>query len=187
LLRSVSEEKENRVMEILLASVSANDLLWGKVIGLGALGLTQVGVWLLSGVLLTGGLGMLMAGALAALNPLTFVLALIYFILGYLLYGVLMAAAGSLGTSVRESQQIGTLFSGGAALPWMISSFMMTNPNMTLARVLSWFPLSAPTMMMLRLPYGNVPVIDIVGSIAVLVLSLPLVMWAGVKVFRASL
>lgn len=187
LLRSVSEEKENRVMEVLLSSVSATDLLWGKVIGLGALGLTQVGVWLLSGILLTGGLGMLVAGALAVLNPLTFVLALVYFILGYLLYGVLMAAAGSLGASVRESQQIGGLFSFGAVIPWMINGFVMTNPNMTLARVLSWFPLSAPTMMMLRLPYGKVPMIDIVGSIAVLALSLPLVLWAGVKVFRTSL
>jgi ABC-2 type transport system permease protein len=187
LLRSVSEEKENRVMEVVLSSVSATDLLWGKVIGLGALGLTQVGVWLLSGVALTGSLGAIVAGALAVLNPLTFVLALVYFILGYLLYGVLMAAAGSLGTSVRESQQIGSLFSFGAVIPWMINGFVMTNPNMTLARVLSWFPLSAPTMMMLRLPYGDVPAIDIVGSIAVLVLSLPLVLWAGVKVFRTSL
>lgn len=187
LLRSVSEEKENRVMEILLSSVSATDLLWGKVIGLGALGLTQVSVWMLSGILLTGGLGAIVAGALAVLNPLTFILALVYFILGYLLYGVLMAAAGSLGTSVRESQQIGGLFSFGAVIPWMINGFVMTNPNMTLARVLSWFPLTAPTMMMLRLPYGDVPVIDIIGSIAVLALSLPVVLWAGVKIFRTSL
>ncbi len=187
LLRSVSEEKENRVMEVVLSSVSATDLLWGKVIGLGALGLTQVGVWLLSGVLLTGGLGAIVAGALAVLNPLTFVLALVYFILGYLLYGVLMAAAGSLGTSVRESQQIGSLFSFGAVIPWMINGFVMTNPNMTIARVLSWFPLSAPTMMMLRLPYGDVPVIDIVGSIAVLAVSVPVVLWAGSKIFRTSL
>lgn len=187
LLRSVSEEKENRVMEVVLSSVSATDLLWGKVFGLGALGLTQIGVWLLSGVLLSGGIAAIALGALAVLSPGVVALALVYFVLGYLLYGVLMATAGSLGTNMRESQQIGGLFSFAAALPWMINGFLFTNPNMILARVLSWFPLSAPMMMMLRLPYGNTPWVDIVGSIAVLVISLPVVMWAGTKIFRASL
>ncbi len=187
LLRSVSEEKENRVMELLVSSVSPSDLLWGKVIGLGAVGLTQVGVWMVAGVLLTGGLAALAVGVLAALNVGTLLLALVYFVLGYLLYGILMATAGSLGTSMRESQQIGGLFSFGAAVPWMINGFLIANPNMLLARGLSWFPLTAPMMMMLRLPYGTVPVIDIVGSLAVLALSVPAVMWAGSKVFRTSL
>lgn len=187
LLRSVSEEKENRVMEIVVSSVSTTDLLWGKVIGLGSLGLTQVGVWLLSAVALTGGLGAVAAGVLALLNPGVMLLALAYFVLGYLLYGVLMAAAGSLGTSMRESQQIGGLFSFGAALPWMINGFLFANPNMILARIMSWFPLTAPMMMMLRLPYGSVPAVDIAGSLIVLTVSVPAVMWAGSKVFRTGL
>ncbi len=187
LLRSVSEEKENRVMEVVLSSVSARELLAGKVVGLGALGLTQVGVWLLAGVLISGGLGALVVGAIAVLNPGVLALVLVYFVLGYLLFGTLMATAGSIGTSMRESQQIAGLFSFAAALPWMINGFIIANPNMILARILSWFPLSAPMMMMLRLPYGDIPVIDIVGSIAVLVLTVPLVVWGGAKIFRASL
>ncbi len=187
LLRSVSEEKESRVMEVLISSVDALDLLWGKVLGLGALGLTQVGVWLLSAVVLTGGLPGMALGALAALSPGVLGLALVYFVLGFLLYSILMAAAGSLGTSMRESQQIGGLFSFSAAVPWMINGFLFANPNFILARLLSWFPLTAPMMMMLRLPYGETPLIDVVGSIAVLVVSVPVVMWAGVKVFRTSL
>lgn len=187
LLRSVGEEKENRVMEVVLSSVSASDLLAGKVIGLGALGLTQVGVWLLSGVALTGGLGALAVGALAALNPMTFLLALIYFLLGYLLFGTLMAVSGSLGTSMRESQQIAGVFSFAAAIPWMFNWLIITNHNHTLARVLSWFPLTAPMMMMLRLPYGDVPVVDIIGSIALLIVTVPFVVWGGSKIFRASL
>jgi ABC-2 type transport system permease protein len=174
-------------MEVVLSSVSASDLLAGKVIGLGALGLTQVGVWLLSGVVLSGGLGALAVGALAALNPMTFILALVYFLLGYLLFGTLMATAGSLGTSMRESQQIAGVFSFAAAIPWMLNGFIIANPNMLLARVLSWFPLTAPMMMMLRLPYGEVPVIDIIGSIALLSLTVPVVIWAGSKIFRTSL
>lgn len=64
---------------------------------------------------------------------------------------------------------------------------MLSNPNMTLLRVLSWFPLTAPTVMMLRLPMAEVPVVDIVGSIVVLIFSIPAVLWAGSKVFRMGL
>ncbi len=117
----------------------------------------------------------------------TFILAAVYFLLGYLVYGTLMAAAGSLGTSMRESQQLAGIFSFMAAIPWMINGFLFLNPNASIARVLSFFPLTAPTMMMLRLALGGVPLEDIVGSIAVLLLSIPLVLWGGAKVFRMGL
>ncbi len=187
LLRSVGEEKENRVMEVVLSSVAASDLLAGKVIGLGALGLTQVAVWILSGVLLTGGLGAVAVGALAVLSPGLFALALAYFILGYLMFGTLMATAGSLGTSMRESQQIAGVFSFAAAIPWMINGFVFANPNFILARIFSWIPLTAPMMMMIRLPHGDIPVEDIVISLAGLIITVPVVIWGGAKVFRTSL
>ena len=186
LLRSVSEEKETRVIEVILSSVTARELLAGKVVGLGALGFTQLGVWLGSAIVFTGGLGALIAGAVVALNPLVFVLSAVYFLLGYVIYGTLMAAAGALGTNVRESQQIAALFSIVAFLPYMLSSFIMMNPNMLLARVLSYFPLTAPTMMMFRLPFG-VPPADIIGSLIVLVVSVPFCVWGGAKVFRTGL
>ncbi len=187
LLRSVSEEKETRVIEVVLSSVTATQLLAGKVIGLGALGLTQVAVWLISAFALSGGLGALVAGAIIALNPGSFALAGIYFLLGYLLFGTLMAAAGSLGTNVRESQQIAGLFSFAAAVPYMIGGFLFANPNAPIARVLSFFPLTAPAMMMLRLPLGTIPVVDIIGSILVLVATIPVVLWFGAKIFRMGL
>lgn len=79
------------------------------------------------------------------------------------------------------------IFSLMAAIPLMLGGFMFSNPNMTLLRVLSWFPLTAPTVMMLRLPMAEVPVVDIVGSIVVLILAIPAVLWAGAKVFRLGL
>ena len=186
LLRSVSEEKETRVIEVILSSVTARELLAGKVVGLGVLGFTQLGVWLGSAIVFTGGASALIAGAVVALNPLVFVLSAVYFLLGYVIYGTLMAAAGALGTNVRESQQIAGLFSIIAFVPYMLSSFILMNPNMLLARVLSYFPLTAPTMMMFRLPYG-VPPVDIVGSLIVLVVSVPFCVWGGAKVFRTGL
>ncbi len=187
LLNSVSEEKETRVMEVILSSVSPIELLAGKIIGLGALGLTQVGVWILSAFLLSGGIGLLAAGVAVAFNAGTFLLAGVYFVLGYLIFGTLMATAGSLGTTMRESQQIAGIFTMTAAIPWMINGFIIINPNMPLARVLSYIPLTAPMMMLLRTAVGNVPPVDIVGSIIVLVVSIPVILWAGAKVFRTSL
>ena len=122
-------------------------------------------------------------GVVIALNPLTFLLAVIYFILGYLLYAVIMATAGSLGTSMRESQQIAGLFSFVAAIPWMVNGFLFVNPNMLVARVLSYIPLTAPMMMMLRLAIGQPPIEDIVGSIVVLIISVPIFLWAAQKFF----
>jgi ABC-2 type transport system permease protein len=187
LLRSVSEEKETRVIEIVLSSVSASELLAGKVLGLGALGLTQVLVWLLSGALLTGGLGAVVAGVAIALKPSIFVLSLAYFLLGYLLYGTLMAAAGSLGTSMRESQQVAGIFSFAAAVPLMFNSLILAGPNGPIARALTYFPLTSPTTMMLRLPLTDVPPLDIAISLIGLVIAIPFVLWGGAKVFRMGL
>lgn len=187
LLRGVSEEKETRVIEIVLSSVSPTELLAGKVIGLGALGLTQIGVWFLSTLALSGGLGALVAGAALILSPTPFLLAAVYFLLGYLLYGTLMATVGALGTNMRESQQLAGIFSFMAAIPWIGAGIVFTNPNAPILRVLSYFPLTAPTMMMLRIPLSDVPAVDIIISLVVLLISIPIVLWAGAKVFRMGL
>ena len=187
LLRSVSEEKETRVIEVVLSSVTAAQLLTGKVLGLGALGLTQVLVWLASTVAFTGGLGAVVAGLVVTLNPVIFILSGAYFLLGYLLYGTLMASAGALGTSQRESQQMAGIFSFGAAVPFMFNSLIFANPNGAIARILSIFPLTAPTAMMLRLPITTVSPLDLALSLGLLLLTIPLALWGGAKVFRMGL
>lgn len=188
LLQSVAKEKTSRVMEILLSSVTARELLAGKVLGLGALGLTQIVIWLLSSVALSGGAAGLLGIALPLLvRPQVLVLGVVYYILGFLVYAVLMGSVGALGTTEQESQQLAGIFSLMAAIPLMVGGFMFSNPNMTFVRVLSWFPLTAPTMMLLRLPMVEVPVIDVVGSIVMLIVTIPVILWAGSKVFRMGL
>lgn len=188
LLRSVAQEKTSRVIEILLSSVTAQELLAGKVLGLGALGLTQVIIWLVSALGLSRGAVSLLGVALPLLTRSeVFILGLVYYLLGFLVYAVLMGAVGALGTTMQESQQLAGVFSLMATIPLMLSGFMFSNPNMTLFRVLSWFPLTAPTVMMLRLPMAEVPVVDVVGSIVMLIITIPAVLWAGAKVFRMGL
>jgi ABC-2 type transport system permease protein len=74
-----------------------------------------------------------------------------------------------------------------AVIPMWFGGILFTNPNAPIARILSWFPLTSPTMMLLRLPLGTVPLIDIIGSIGVLALSVPVVIWLGSKLFRYGL
>lgn len=188
LLQGVAREKTSRVMEILLSSVTARELLAGKVLGLGALGLTQVVVWLASSVALSGGtMGLLGIAIPFLVRPQVLFLGVVYYVLGFLVYAVLMGSVGALGTTQQESQQLAGIFSLLAAIPLMMGGFMFSNPNMTLVRVVSWFPFTAPTMMLLRLPMADVPVIDIVGSIVMLLLTVPAVLWAGSKIFRLGL
>jgi ABC-2 type transport system permease protein len=188
LLRSVAEEKETRVVEIVISSVRPMELMAGKVFGLGAVGLTQVLVWLLSAAAFSGGLVALVAAAGAVLVPTrVLVLGVIYYLLGYTLYAILMAGIGALGTTMQESQQLAGIFSFFAAIPYMLSGFLFANPNALVARVLSFFPLTAPTMMMLRLPLAEVLWVDVAGSIAALIISIPLALWVGGKLFRVGL
>ncbi len=187
LLQGIAEEKENRVMEIIVSSVSPLELLVGKVVGLGAVGLTQVLVWILSALGFTGGAVLLLALSAFSLPPSTLVLLVIYYVLGFAIYAFLMAGLGSLGTTMRESQQLAGIFSLFAAAPYMLSGFLMANPNLTIARILSFFPLTAPTMMLFRLPLAKVPWVDVVGSLVVLGLSLLGAIWLGEKLFRVGI
>jgi ABC-2 type transport system permease protein len=188
LLQGVARDKTSRVMEILLSSVTARELLAGKVLGLGALGLTQVVIWLASSVALSGGtVGLLGIALPFMVRPQVLILGVVYYVLGFLVYAVLMGSVGALGTTQQESQQLAGIFSLLAAVPLMLGGFMFSNPNMIIVRVLSWFPFTAPTMMLLRLPMVEVPIIDIVGSIVMLLLSIPIVLWAGSKIFRMGL
>ncbi len=190
LMQSVTGEKESRVIEIVLSSISAAELLAGKVIAYAGLTLTQMGVWLLSGVVFSGGLGAVLLGGAAALNPGAFILGAIYCVLGYLIYATLMAALGAGITNLREGQPLLALFLMMPMLSWYPGCFMFLIPggsNGLLPRVLSYFPFTAATIMTMRLAFGNVPVVDILGSLGVLLLTNVVVLWAGAKVFRASL
>ncbi len=188
LLQGVSEEKESRVMEILLSSLTPLQLMAGKIVGLGALGLVQILFWLGCGWGLTSVavVGLALFSGIA-LDLTTILLGVVYFLLGYLLFATLMAGAGSLGTSAREGQQIGGLFTGLSALPLMLSGFLFAQPHSLLAQILSYIPLTAPVMMLLRLGVGDVPVLQVVISLALLMLGIGGALWAGAKVFRLGL
>jgi ABC-2 type transport system permease protein len=188
LLQGVAEEKEGRVIEILISSIGPTELLAGKILGLCALGLIQVFVWIgsVAALLVAATSIFALAGGLS-LSLGTLVLGVVYYLLGYLLYATLMAAGGSLGTSARESQQIGSLVSIAAVIPMMTMSLIFSNPSAPLVVILSYIPPTAPVMMLMRLGFGPVPAEQVVISLLLLVAGIAVSLWAGAKVFRAGL
>lgn len=193
LLQGVSKDKTSRIVEIIISSVTPRQLLAGKILGFGALGLTQVLVWFGSFIVLgfvsTAALSLSGDTPLAALlgRPEVFVLALVYYVLGFLVYAVIIGSVGALGTSMQESQQLSGVFSIIAAVPIFFTGIVLANPDATLVRVFSYIPLTAPTMMLLRIPQGGVPALDIVVSVIGLVVTVAVVLWAGNRVFRLGL
>lgn len=183
LLQGLAEEKENRVMEIVLSSVTPSELMAGKLAGLGAAGLLQLVIWVMM-----GGGGAAVFAIDLALAPGMFAFCLLFFLLGYLLFGSLMLGTGALGTNLRETQQLASVWSLIAAAPWFVMVALIQAPQGMLARVFSFIPFTAPTTMMFRYavdPAGT-PWTDIAGSVAILVLSTILAVRLAARLYRAG-
>jgi ABC-2 type transport system permease protein len=151
LVMAITEEKENRLMEILATSVSPSALVGGKVVGLGLLSLTQTGVWLIAAVI---GLALLLKLPPAALFgplPLGWYLTTVpYFLVGYLLYAVLMVGVGVAIGQPREAQQVAGFLSALLMLPFVLMSLILFRPNSPAALAMSLFPLTASVAMPMR-------------------------------------
>ncbi|MCC6445859.1 MAG: ABC transporter permease [Armatimonadetes bacterium] len=189
LLHGIVEEKENRVIEIILSSVTPSELLNGKLIGLCAVGVTQMAVWVGVG-LMPMAMG---AGPVAIfmqsleIPAFAFIACFIYFVLGFLLFAALMAGLGVLGNSWKESQQWASVASFIAVIPIMFIPLIGEAPNGLASRILSYIPFTAPITMMMRISLGEYKAIDLVASILLLALAIWLVQRLAAKLFRLGL
>ncbi len=188
LLHGIVEEKENRVIEVLLSAATHEELLAGKLIGLGAVGLTQMGIWL-SGGLLTSLFAIRAIPALASvtIGPGVFVTALLMFLLGFALYAALLAGVGSMGTSWRESQQMSGVAVSLLVVPLMFLPVLLDAPDGGLSRFLSLFPLTAPIGMMLRVAAGGASAGEVALTCVLLCGATYLTVRLAAKLFRLSL
>jgi ABC-2 type transport system permease protein len=174
MLQGLGEEKENRLMEILLSSVSTRQLIIGKVLGIGTAGLVQVVVWVVSIPLLLNLASSSIGGFISTIQIPTYflVLGVAYFILGYLLFAVLSAGVAAISTTVREGQGLASIFTIFAIAPLWFYSLLLLFPNSPIWVVFSIFPFSAPVLVMLRLGMIGVPAWQLIASMAVLVFSI---------------
>ena len=187
--QGLSEEKESRIMEVLLSSVSPDQLMLGKLLGLGMAGLVQLGIWALlaAGILLAALASPLRLPPIALPHPGLALLGLLYFLLGYTLVAALMAALGAVTTSYREAQQVTFLVVLPHVAPFWFMAPLLAEPAGTLARVLSVIPFTAPVTVMVRLGLDALGPLDALLSLGSLALAAALAVGLTLRLFRTYL
>jgi len=182
LMRSVIEEKTNRVIEVLLSSVTPLELMVGKIIGLGAVGLTLLATWAGVGALLT-----LRLGAAVPLSGGEIGMFLLFFPPGYFLFAALLGAIGSICASERDAQPFLMPISMTLILPVMLGMVIAQSPDHILARVLSFFPPLTPSLMLFRYVIKEPPAWEIAASWALLFAATVGMFWVSARVFRVGI
>ena len=180
LLRSVMEERTSRTIEILLSSVTPDELMRGKILGLGALGMTQMIFYLAVGLSATYYKGW------AAIEFSQIPIFLIYFVTGYLFYAAIFAAMGTFFTSEQEAQQSSGVISIIAVLPIAFASYFITNPGSAFTIGSSYIPPLTPFMMIIRLGTGSVDFPEIIYTTLLMVLSCWVLLKLSGKIFRTA-
>jgi ABC-2 type transport system permease protein len=182
-MTSIIEEKSSRIIEVLLAAVSPFELMAGKIIGLCAVSLTVVGIWtaMASSAARWGGITIEITGIFMLLY-------IIYYILGFILLGSIMAGFGSICNTLKDAQNLMMPLTIIFIIP-MVSFMMITqNPDGPYAKALSFFPPVTSMVMVLRLSAGSsAGFLEILSTIIVLILSVILAVWLAAKVFRTGI
>ena len=188
LLQSVSEEKENRMIDVLLTSVSPLALMAGKILALGTTSLVQMIVWIASIAIIGPQIvDQIPNAADLDIEPLTLVYVSLFFIAGYFLFSTILAGIGSATTSEKEAGPISAIVIVPAAIPLWLSSVILSAPDGGLARVLSFIPNTAATTMMQRIGSVDVSNAEILASLGVLALTGVLMLFVSARIFRAGL
>ena len=181
LVRSLIEEKSNKLIEVLISSCTPDELLTGKILGLSSLGLTQISIWALIGLGLVGG---------AVVPPEMFeniLLVLLYFVLGFVFYTTLFVGIGSIVTTEQEAQQITTYLSLTLMLPIVIAMPAIQNPDVLILKIFSYIPLTIPSVMLLRVNIAPVPVGDLLITVSIMLISIYIMIKLSAKIFRIGI
>lgn len=190
LSRGLLEEKGNRVVEVLVSSVTPMELMSGKILGHALVILSQMGIWGMMGFAfyVRGGAGGgEVPGVLAAITPSLLGYLVVYFLLGYFLYAAMFAGVGAVCTTEMEAQQTQMPLVLMQIFPFVMAMAIVRQPDSTLAVVLSMIPFFAPSVMMMRQALAPPPAIQVAASISILVIAVLATFWAVSKVFRVGI
>lgn len=187
LLNNITDEKKNRVLEVLMTSITPLQMLTGKIIALGLVGFLQVTVWGATGLMVMRLSGQsLNIPQNMQIAPATILWGLVFFVLGYLLYASFMAGIGALVSNLKEASQVTMLVVLPAVVPMMLSSIVITRPDSLVPVILSIFPLTASVTMMTRMAATQVPIWQVLLSAALLLATALLVLRSVAGMFRAQ-
>lgn len=181
LVRSLIEEKSNRLIEILISSCKPEELLAGKILGLTTLGLTQIVIWSMIGIALMGG-AVIPPEAFENILPM-----LLYFVIGFFFYTTVFVGIGSIVTTEQEAQQMTTYLSLILILPVVVAMPAIQNPDSMLVKVLSYIPFTIPSIMLLRFKIAPVPINDILITFFIMLISIAFTIKASAKIFRIGI
>ena len=177
IVSSIIEEKQNRIMELLLCYASAENLMFGKILGISAVGLLQIGIWLLFA------LPIIVVYAVKVSLSLT-IFALVYFILGYLFYSSLLCGFSSLFSHPKDASQLMSPIIIIQLLPIMFMNTIMVNPNHYMAKILSYIPFTAPYAVVLRASVTQLPLTEVALSTAIMLISIVISFVLSIKLFK---
>jgi ABC-2 type transport system permease protein len=188
LMQAVVEEKENRTMEIMVTSVSPGQLMSGKVIADIAVGVTQLLVWAIF-IILALVIGKNYIPSMGGLKFSGEVIGVIIAVMvpAFIMISGLMAAIGATVSEASEGQQIMGLFTIPIWLPYILISVFIQNPNGPLAVAMSFFPLTAPMTIALRIGFVTIPTWQVIVSVIILVLSAIGAVWLAGRAFRLGM
>jgi ABC-2 type transport system permease protein len=190
-MRSVLEEKTSRVMEVVLSSAKASELMAGKILGVGAVGLTQVAIW----IVIAAGASAPAMLAMAGVKDSAFHIDMkvlpafaVFFVLGYMLYSTLFAALGAMVNSEQEAQQWQTFVTLPIVVPIVMMMFVIRQPNAPVSIWMSMVPFFAPILMFLRIMSSQPPHwYEIAASIGILIATIWGVIWLCSRIYRVGI
>ncbi len=187
-MRSILEEKTSRIMEVMLSTATSKEMMAGKILGVGAVGLTQVGIWALTATAVGAYAA---AGAMGAikgvLNPVLLAYFAVFFLLGYVLYSTLCAAVGSMVNSEQEAQQMQFLVMMPMILAVIFIVNIFQNPNSNIAVFGSLFPFTAPLVMFARIANQTPPFWQIALSIGLMLATIYVMVWLCGRIYRVGI
>ena len=188
--RSVIQEKTSRIFEVMLSTVKATDMLAGKLIGIGAVGITQIAIWIaLGGILASSALvESWMAGAAKPqVSIVEVILLCLYFLLGYALYSTFFAGLAATCDTEQELQQYAPLAAVPVWLSFGLFVYILGNPNSIWSILVSMFPPTAPITMAFRFTAQFPPAWQIALSLGLMVLSIYIVLWLSSRIYRVGI
>ncbi|MCK4813494.1 MAG: ABC transporter permease [Candidatus Marinimicrobia bacterium] len=189
LISGVIEERSNRIIEIMMSSIKPYELMAGKILGIGLLGVIQISVYLVILLAFTmyGGSFINIDISPRDVFTLDIIWYFVYFIMGYFMYASLYISLGSLYDNERDAQQSVGFLSLFAVLPLMLIQPLMLNPNTSLATILSFIPLTTPFMMILKIGMLSAPLWEIIAMMIYLIAWILGITWIGSKIFRTTI
>lgn len=186
LMQGIGEEKESRSGEMLLSSISAEQLLGGKILGYGGVGLMQMGVWIFMTFLII--LLSPFSGIISDIGlSWVLMLVIIYFILGYFLFSISIACTAAVSTTIAEAQQNSMIFTMFAIIPLILFQFIITAPKSPVFTFLTYFPYTTPFITIFRLAVGEVSSFEIAAGFVILIISIFIALILSAKIFRLGM